>query len=196
MFICWVVKLRQGSRISSIFLGRLGNPEFHRFSMCKCGVTCFCPLTPHLCTGLGVEGVKVGPATGSTAPLTGFDHLMVPNRHFLSFAFKCYYQRVSLLIMSHLREALQSILFSCCLRRLPAHKSKQQVLKHCRKNHPRVQPPPFCPQLPLCLLISSSDALLEGPSPPSFWRHKELEMKIFLFCAPSYEKWEPFSFPE
>lgn len=105
-------------------------------------------------------------------------------------------QRVSLLIMSHLREALQSILFSCCLRRLPARKSKQHVLKHCSENRPCVHPPPFCPQLTLCLLISSSGALLEGPSPPSFWRHKELEIKIFLFCAPSYEKWEPFWFTE
>lgn len=56
-----------------------------------------------------MEGVKLGPATGSAASLTGFDHLMVPNCNFLLFAYKCYYQRVSLLIMSHLREALQSI---------------------------------------------------------------------------------------
>lgn len=98
--------------------------------------------------------------------------------------------------MPHLREALQSIPFSCCLRRLPARKSKQHVLKRCSENRPCVHPPPFCPQLTLCLLISSSGALLEGPSPPSFWRHKELEIKIFLFCAPSYEKWEPFWFTE
>lgn len=143
-----------------------------------------------------MEGVNVGTTTGSTAPFAGFDHLMVPNGHFLSLAFKCYYQRVSLLIMPHLREALQSIPFSCCLRRLPARKSKQHVLKRCSENRPCVHPPPFCPQLTLCLLISSSGALLEGPSPPSFWRHKELEIKIFLFCAPSYEKWEPFWFTE
>lgn len=55
-----------------------------------------------------MEAVKVGPATGSTAPLTVFGHLMVPNHHLLLFALKCYYQKVSLLIMSHLREALQN----------------------------------------------------------------------------------------
>jgi len=101
----------------------------------------------------------------------------------------------SLLIMSHLREAIPSILFPCCLRRLLARKHKQQVLKHCGKNHPRVQPP-FCPQLPLCLLISSTSALLEGLSPPSFWRYKMLEIKISLFCDPGYGKWKPFWFPE
>lgn len=41
-----------------------------------------------------MKGVKVGPIKGSTAPLTGFDPLMVPNHNFLLFAFKCYYQRV------------------------------------------------------------------------------------------------------
>lgn len=65
-----------------------------------------------------MEGVKVGCATGSTTHLTGFDHLMVLNHYFLEFAFRCYYQRVSLLIMSHLREALYSILFFLLLKEI------------------------------------------------------------------------------
>lgn len=104
--------------------------------------------------------------------------------------------RVSLLIISHLSDALQGIIFSSCLRISPARKNKQQVLKCCSKNHLHVQPPPFCPQFPLCLLISSSDMLLKDPSPPSFRRHREPGMKISLFCAPRYGKWEPFWFPE
>lgn len=148
-----------------------------------------------LYTGLGVEGVKVHLVPGSTACLAGLGHFMVPHSNFLSFVLKCYYQRVSSLIITHLRKALQTV--SLCLllkqfastwERAADPEALQQEASVCSA---RAQPPPSCPQLPLCFLISSSSVLLEGPSPPFFWRLKELEMKISLFCAPSYEKWVP-----
>lgn len=55
----------------------------------------------------------------------------------------------------------------------------------------------FCP-----LTLTSGQDLswrvwrLAPQHPPPSWRHKELKIKISLFYAPSYEKWEPFLFPE
>lgn len=117
------------------------------------------------------------PAAGITALYTGFGHFVVPNLHVLSSVLRCYFWRASLLIMSRLRAALQSVSLFLLFQEF-ASTREQAAVPEVLQRELSAFSSSFLPTAPV--LISCSDVLLEGPSPPFFWRLKELQMSVSL----------------